>query len=458
MSYILKDTNDSPIKRGDHEIFGSDLVGVVKSANMKRMTLSIIGSDETTDRQGDIIRVNGWDVSNYLKNPVFLWAHNYSSVPLAATRRLIRKRKPEPQLVFEDIAFPDEKFCREFYPLPFAVLYLYSSRKINASSVGFIPLKWNDIEIDEEDKKRNERIFWYPREFIKQELLELSGCPVPCNPNALQDALAGKSFGKMKGSYVADVILGKEQLELDDNRRDDLITEIDKVKCEFIDEDVPEQVNVPDDIVDNDDDEKIPDDSVDKPMPNFHACRLLLPDKFKKGSFKTRHQKHDGKEYLVVWGRLKSDNSTSDQSYRYSKVSWKKSEAKSHCKSHKGSFEPALEDSCSLGLDDESRVIDKSKNFSLDNDSITTFMNDILNELKNISGSYDKLQDKLDDISAFYNELKFLLVKSSDQVDTNDHKNKLIEEILNQKDVSSDLKSLASELVKRLKKEDGNYG
>jgi hypothetical protein len=50
---------------------------------------------------------------------------------------------------------------------------------MKAVSVGFIPLDWKFSK----DKARPFGI-----DFTKQELLEISVCPVPCNPNALQEA------------------------------------------------------------------------------------------------------------------------------------------------------------------------------------------------------------------------------------------------------------------------------
>jgi hypothetical protein len=50
---------------------------------------------------------------------------------------------------------------------------------IKAVSVGFIPLEWKFVS----DNKRP-----YGIDFLKQTLLEISVCPVPCNPNALAEA------------------------------------------------------------------------------------------------------------------------------------------------------------------------------------------------------------------------------------------------------------------------------
>ena len=47
--------------------------------------LSFVGTTATRDRMGDEIAVSGWDLKHYKKNPVFLWAHNYSELPIGRT-------------------------------------------------------------------------------------------------------------------------------------------------------------------------------------------------------------------------------------------------------------------------------------------------------------------------------------------------------------------------------------
>jgi hypothetical protein len=240
MSYILKGPDDQPILRNDKEVYVQDFTGEIKGVNLEKRTLSIVGTDETRDRDGDIIRVNGWILENYLKNPVFLWAHNYSSVPLGATSSLIRRRNPS-RLEFKDIRFPTEGLN------PFAdmILQLYQQQIINASSVGFLPYKWQDLE-KSEDAGDEPPMWRYGREYVKQELLELSGCPVPSNPSALQNAI--KNFA---GSDILTQNLlncfdrGIDNLE----HKDDILEELRlKNEIDIIDEDRPHQVQVPEKI------------------------------------------------------------------------------------------------------------------------------------------------------------------------------------------------------------------
>ncbi len=52
------------------------------NADGQYRTLSFTISTATADRDNDTIDVSGWDLRAYTKNPVVLWAHDYSSLPI----------------------------------------------------------------------------------------------------------------------------------------------------------------------------------------------------------------------------------------------------------------------------------------------------------------------------------------------------------------------------------------
>lgn len=81
------------------------------------------------------------------------------------------------------------------------------------------------------------------------------------------------------------------------------------------------------------------------PYPNEHACRLRDPKDFEDGSFRRTTRKHNGKDYSVIMGRIKGEDTMTEQAYRYAKDSWEPEDARAHCKEHKGMmFEPAKEE------------------------------------------------------------------------------------------------------------------
>jgi ATP-dependent protease ClpP protease subunit len=80
------------------------------------------------------------------------------------------------------------------------------------------------------------------------------------------------------------------------------------------------------------------------PITNWHACRLRDPGAFQKGTFRQISRKHNGKEYRVIVGRLKGETTMTEQAYRYAMESWSAAQARSHCRSHDGTFEAGVEE------------------------------------------------------------------------------------------------------------------
>jgi HK97 family phage prohead protease len=78
-----------------------------------------------------------------------------------------------------------------------------------------------------------------------------------------------------------------------------------------------------------------------KPYPNEHACRLRDPGDFQDDSFRRTTREHEGKKYSVIMGKLKGEDTMTEQAYRYNIDSWTATEAKKHCKDHSGKFEAA---------------------------------------------------------------------------------------------------------------------
>lgn len=160
-----------------------DLVTKIDAEHDDRV-IRFIGSTETPDRSDDIVTVEGWDVKNYLKNPVFLWAHDYSTPPIGKTVKLIID-KTNKQLLF-DVRFPSiEEMAGDGQPSEHAkfvdmVYRMYKQGLLSATSVGF---KGNKYAIREDQAEKPIHARGY--KFDKQELLELSAVPVPANPEAL---------------------------------------------------------------------------------------------------------------------------------------------------------------------------------------------------------------------------------------------------------------------------------
>jgi len=76
------------------------------------------------------------------------------------------------------------------------------------------------------------------------------------------------------------------------------------------------------------------------PFKKFHSCRVVDPKKFEKDSFRTITS---GKMRMII-GRLKGEDTTTVQSYRYPVADWTEKEAREHCKENGGLFEEAAKE------------------------------------------------------------------------------------------------------------------
>jgi len=156
---------------------------------------SLIGwaSKSTVDRQSEEIDANGWILDNYKVNSVIPLFHDYSHFPIAKAEWVKKSPRVNPEGLLFKAIFANTEIGQEAY-------YLYKNGFMNAFSVGFDPIEWQDSEgkvylkaIDGEfaiwqkdyvQKKRKK-----PRcKYLKQELLEISGVLVPAHPDALVEA------------------------------------------------------------------------------------------------------------------------------------------------------------------------------------------------------------------------------------------------------------------------------
>ncbi len=141
----------------------------VKSAGADVRVFTISTASE--DREGDILVPAGVVTTNYLLNPVVLWAHDYYSLPIGKTRHI--------GATFDDRLEADV----EFAPTDFAqeVKRLVDEGFLRGASVGFNPLEPGE-------PLPNGQGYRYKR----WELLEWSIVSVGVNPDAL---VAAKSKG-----------------------------------------------------------------------------------------------------------------------------------------------------------------------------------------------------------------------------------------------------------------------
>ena len=140
-------------------------------------------SDETLDRYQEVITVAGWKLDNYRKNPVVQNAHSYCSVSDTIGKSLITEiRQDAPRSTLDaptPYLFQRVQFAVEENPMAKVAYGLYKGGFLNAVSVGFIPLRWEN----------GSQETGYRRKYLEQELLEVSAVSMPANPNAMTMAL-----------------------------------------------------------------------------------------------------------------------------------------------------------------------------------------------------------------------------------------------------------------------------
>ena len=158
------------------KVFRADETRILDEATGR---VSAIVSSESIDRDGDVIRADGWDLKNFMRHPVVLANHDYSSLRSqigvwekmevqgskmrGVARFFIGKGNEEADWAFE-----------------------LAKEKALAFSVGFIPDMEKASPLYEDDAFGVRGM-----EFKGQELLEVSAVTVPSNPDALQRIAKG---------------------------------------------------------------------------------------------------------------------------------------------------------------------------------------------------------------------------------------------------------------------------
>lgn len=174
-------------------------------------TFKVVASDETIDRAGEVIKISGWELWNFMKNPVIIANHIYKveNIIGKATNIYVENEKLVVEWVFATTDLAQD------------VRKLYDGGFIKTVSVGFIP---------KERDPNNSNII------TRAELLEVSFVPVPCNPNAL-------SLGKeVVEDLIAKGLLIKEEIVEDEGKKDDDVKEDWGNQDEVVEENNEEEI------------------------------------------------------------------------------------------------------------------------------------------------------------------------------------------------------------------------
>lgn len=149
--------------------------------------VEFIISKTVVDRYDETIHVKGIDYSAYLENPIVLWAHDYSALPLGKAIKIWRKGDE-----LRGIA----KFATDILPFADTVYKLIMAGVLNAVSIGGRVKEWG-VKNGSDDYSQIARLDMY----------EFSVVNVPANPAALVasksvEGLSEDSISKTYNDFV----------------------------------------------------------------------------------------------------------------------------------------------------------------------------------------------------------------------------------------------------------------
>ena len=152
-------------------------------------------STGSVDRDRDRVIPSGADVSNYLKNPVVQWGHNYRD-PWATIGKTTSLEIGQDGI---KASFDFREPVNEADPMN-VIKALWGSNMIRSASIGFNPTEWEENDQGGLD-------------FTSWELLEWSLVPIPANQEALRASVKGLSDGETITYHIIDKLDEPESVE-----------------------------------------------------------------------------------------------------------------------------------------------------------------------------------------------------------------------------------------------------
>ena len=142
-------------------------VEVFKAVDVEKEGFHWVMSTFDTDRDFEKVDPQGWELKNYLANPVVLWSHDYSIPAIGIAKNVKTEKQLEGDIVFN---------AKEFDEFGWSIGERVKAGVLRCGSVGF---RVDELEFLEAKDRDCDLIY------RKQELLEFSICCVPANPFAV---------------------------------------------------------------------------------------------------------------------------------------------------------------------------------------------------------------------------------------------------------------------------------
>ena len=192
MSFVIKDRHGNARIHRDQEVLGSDSSeAVVRDISAQTRSFTICASSDRKDRMGDIVVQSGLDMTNFDKNPVILWAHQHSEIPIGRCVQHFQDKKGTVTRTMMRVQLSAAEDAQKVFDA-------VRDGFLKSASIGFIPLKTEKIE---QDKDEDKPPFYNPTRFLKSELLECSICSVGANPDATMALKDMAAKGRLPATY-----------------------------------------------------------------------------------------------------------------------------------------------------------------------------------------------------------------------------------------------------------------
>lgn len=185
---VFKYVNFAVVKASSTMELAALPMQICEPRNPERV-IRFLASDDTIDRANEVILPEGWDLTEWMQNPVIMQFHDYSMWPLGrgvaagiVDGALMIDVEFDPPEVDESADLVFRKVCHG---------------SVKAGSVGFTPVEW----VHPGSSKGIELFAKYPGAtciYTKQSLLEFTICPIPCNPSAVSQSML-KMYNKNLG-------------------------------------------------------------------------------------------------------------------------------------------------------------------------------------------------------------------------------------------------------------------
>jgi HK97 family phage prohead protease len=153
-------------------------------------SLVAVASTNTTDRHGEVVDNNGWDLKAYKKNPLILWAHDHNEPAIGLSAKTwVEGAGKKAQLMIKPVLHDVTDKAK-------AIKTLVEMGIIKSLSVGFRPLESPDGIT-----------------FTKNELLEVSVVNVPANADAMMMAYTSLKDAGFKDKTIKEVGIPAEVID-----------------------------------------------------------------------------------------------------------------------------------------------------------------------------------------------------------------------------------------------------